>query len=355
MVNTRHSHAAMNGQKRRMGVPFTSGNGYELRYPGDHNAPAEETVQCVCVKTTRILPPGQVAVNSGTPPPPAAPTTAPVAAPKPPPPPPSTESLLTGGTVSARAPLGGGVNDTEILTLEMRGTQAQAVWKPVDGEMTIPGSPVKRGTYYRREAASSAVADQLGVGDMVPRTVVRVIDAQRGSLQSFVADASKNPGAVFDEDGVQRMRVFDFVTGNSDRHRGNVLWRTTDAGASRPVLIDNGLAFPPRAPDLILTPEYYGRRMPLGPLSDEIVETIAKIDERKLAKKLRAAKIEDAAIKETLYRVRVLKRDPQLLELRQDDEEYEDDNRWQRAMRGARAAMSAQDRAEIDAILRDLR
>lgn len=63
MVRTRHSHASMHRQKRRLGVPFRSGNGSQLRYPCDANAPASETVQCQCAVTTRILPEGRVAVN----------------------------------------------------------------------------------------------------------------------------------------------------------------------------------------------------------------------------------------------------------------------------------------------------
>ena len=62
MVRTRHSHATMNGQRRAFGEAFTSGAGYQLKYPGDPDAPASETAQCVCLKRTRILPEGQVYV-----------------------------------------------------------------------------------------------------------------------------------------------------------------------------------------------------------------------------------------------------------------------------------------------------
>lgn len=51
---TRDSHGSMSGQKRPLGVPFTSGNGYSLQYPGDPGAPASETIHCRCVVTTRI-------------------------------------------------------------------------------------------------------------------------------------------------------------------------------------------------------------------------------------------------------------------------------------------------------------
>lgn len=48
------AHTSMNGQTRPMGQPFESGAGNLLRYPGDPEAPASETVQCRCVVATRI-------------------------------------------------------------------------------------------------------------------------------------------------------------------------------------------------------------------------------------------------------------------------------------------------------------
>lgn len=50
----RPSHSAMNGQVREFGVPFRSGNGNMLRYPGDPNAPGSDTIQCRCAVSTRI-------------------------------------------------------------------------------------------------------------------------------------------------------------------------------------------------------------------------------------------------------------------------------------------------------------
>lgn len=50
----RDSHVGMNGQRRGLNEAFVSGFGNELRYPGDRNAPAFETIQCRCVVSTRI-------------------------------------------------------------------------------------------------------------------------------------------------------------------------------------------------------------------------------------------------------------------------------------------------------------
>ncbi len=52
--NIRPSHRAMNGQKRRLGVPFDSGAGNKLRFPGDPQTPAEDRVNCKCVVARQL-------------------------------------------------------------------------------------------------------------------------------------------------------------------------------------------------------------------------------------------------------------------------------------------------------------
>jgi hypothetical protein len=53
---TRDSHRAMDGQTRTQGQPFTTGNGYQMRHPGDASlgAPASEIVNCRCFLRTRV-------------------------------------------------------------------------------------------------------------------------------------------------------------------------------------------------------------------------------------------------------------------------------------------------------------
>jgi hypothetical protein len=48
------SHRSMHNQEQALGVPFESGAGNLLRYPGDPDAPAYETIQCRCVVATRV-------------------------------------------------------------------------------------------------------------------------------------------------------------------------------------------------------------------------------------------------------------------------------------------------------------
>lgn len=51
----RSFHVSMHGQKRGYGEPFVSGLGAELRFPGDPEASAEETANCACALSTRLL------------------------------------------------------------------------------------------------------------------------------------------------------------------------------------------------------------------------------------------------------------------------------------------------------------
>lgn len=50
----RGTHKPMHKQKRKMGEYFITGAGVLMKYPGDPNAPANETVRCRCMKTTRF-------------------------------------------------------------------------------------------------------------------------------------------------------------------------------------------------------------------------------------------------------------------------------------------------------------
>ena len=56
-INTRDSHAFMDGQTRPLGEAFQSGAGVFLRWPGDSSAPAREVASCHCVVLRRFVAP----------------------------------------------------------------------------------------------------------------------------------------------------------------------------------------------------------------------------------------------------------------------------------------------------------
>lgn len=144
--------------------------------------------------------------------------------------------------------LNGGVNESVVVTLE---DGSKGVYKNEKGETPFLRKYVN-GQYYAREAAASDVADIIGLGDLVPPTVIREHEGGKGSLQKFVsgAETALDKDSDIDDDGNSpkfdgekdraRAAAFDYLIGNTDRHHGNWLVK----GNGNLVLIDHGLAFP---------------------------------------------------------------------------------------------------------------
>lgn len=133
-----------------------------------------------------------------------------------------------------------GQNKSSLLTTS---SGHAGVFKPKNGEKWLRGS-IRPGTYYRRESAASAVADLMGLHDLVPATTIREHNGEIGSIQEYKNGRAANKvsdSLAFDgpEDRA-RAALFDYVIGNTDRHQGN--WLVSPEG--KLVLIDNGLAFP---------------------------------------------------------------------------------------------------------------
>lgn len=211
-----------------------------------------------------------------------------------------------------------------------------ALFKPSDGERSGLRTNIRGGTYYQREAAASNVADILGVRDMVPRVAVHEESVKQrprspgdgwgdlpdegpathsrvGALQEWregkpLAGMPKH--VTYERDHAERMRVFDYVTGNSDRHSGNVLVDDR-SGKTLPVAIDHGLAFPSGKPDRFIQP------MDAIPhvrgLLPSTHEQIKNIDVKKLATMMRASSIDREAAHHAVARALKLKANPEIL------------------------------------------
>ena len=63
MVNTRETHAALNGQRVMQGEKFHLSDGDELQYPGDPNGRACNVINCYCVMIPHVLLPGERLVD----------------------------------------------------------------------------------------------------------------------------------------------------------------------------------------------------------------------------------------------------------------------------------------------------
>jgi hypothetical protein len=182
-------------------------------------------------------------------------------------------SNLASSPVKSSKPLSGhrNLNETHIVALK---NGDKGVWKPASGETSFDhnGEPIRpnipAGTQHKREAAASAVADAIGLHDLVPATTLRTMEKgekkEIGSLQHFSehgipAHATARDAKYDGDRDLARAAAFDILTSNTDRHLGN--WMVTH-GLSAPndlssenkkynidkehklVLIDHGLAFP---------------------------------------------------------------------------------------------------------------
>ncbi len=437
--DARPGHQALNEVTAPMGGVFTNPiTGAKLRFPGDPEAPIDETANCRCGRTVRYIPstgeasarpevvphvqeePVRVAPRAATPEP--APAPEPIA-PAPAPEPAISErtraaAALTTDRATALKPVGDGVkgvNSSYWMELDgsVSGLPRTAVWKPQSGEAAeMRPHTITDGTSYLREAAAYNVAETLGVADMVPATVVRTfettgfrevaltaeeqaaqlaaadpgwgdaaaVDFRRelipdgpntlpklagfdshqgltgvGSLQEKIEGKGVYPNLEFSQDGAERMRVFDFVTGNSDRHDKNVLVRNVD-GKQMPVLIDNGLSFPNGPPERFIQPseftEQYHR-----PMLDTTLKQIADVDLDKLATQLKDSGIERSAVEGALQRAQALKNQPRMLEVTADTKRDKDlvvaEDAWE-AMTGDQAVvrlLTLDQRRQISVIL----
>lgn len=150
------------------------------------------------------------------------------------------EKILTNNERKSSKELGGGCSKVFLVSLENDGS---AIFKPEEGAYTVRG---KNGTGFKRERAAYLVDRFFGI-NLVPPTVVREIDGNIGSVQRFIADArtgyqisynEKRTHSAFRVEEIIRMRVFDYIISNSDRHDGNYLVKDGKLYA-----IDHGLSF----------------------------------------------------------------------------------------------------------------
>lgn len=150
------------------------------------------------------------------------------------------EAFLENAEVVSIEELGTGANKPKRLTLRMGDRTLRGLWKP------IQRGPKEWGwESYETEVAAYQVDRMLGL-DMVPPTVVKEIDSQKGSLQLWVdgcrlyedVDGSSHETVSW-EAQMSRMRVFDILIGNWDRSPRNFMvddeWNV--------VLIDHSQAF----------------------------------------------------------------------------------------------------------------
>lgn len=154
------------------------------------------------------------------------------------------EVFLARAEVTDWRYLGRGTTRPRLLELQVDGESQRGIFKTV-GETSSDGL-VDR---YEHELAAYRLDRKLNL-DLVPVTVLRELDGQRGSLQSWVEGAVDQEAAsayeleLFGSNETSRQlargKVFDALIGNPDRKPDDIL-RLVDR--ERVFLIDHSKAF----------------------------------------------------------------------------------------------------------------
>jgi hypothetical protein len=168
--------------------------------------------------------------------------------------------FLRTATIVSSASLSTGVTKPRKLTLSAGGLTHDAVFQAIDDRAPI--QRMKNGRMelnfrdsYHFNIAAYALAELLGLGDMVPVTVERTWDGRPGSLSWWIdwkwdetARARENlrpPDGVDWAKQQSRMRVFSELVYDTDRNTGNQLitedWRLWMVDFTRAFRLSNSL------------------------------------------------------------------------------------------------------------------
>lgn len=200
----------------------------------------------------------------------------------------AAEQYLTRARVREMRDIGVGVTLPQRATLELDGVQRRAIFKTID--VTKPGiTQLSGGTSemnfqdsWQCEIPAYLIDRIIGL-QMVPATIERSINGQRGSLQwwvqSMMAEADRQKKGIEAPDTEEfnrrlyKMHLFDQLIANVDRHMNNILI-TKDFDLR---LIDHSRAFR-RASELKDTSK-------LTRFSQSLLDGIAKLEYQDLRKR----------------------------------------------------------------------
>lgn len=198
------------------------------------------------------------------------------------------EQFLTRAKITKTKDLPEGVTLPKKATMELNGTTHFGVFKSID-EGPVSRKELENGVElqfqdsWRTEVAAYELDKLIGLG-MVPATVERSFDGKKGSMQYWVDSAMTEqtrlekkltpPNRTEWENQVAKIRLFDNLIYNTDRHLDNLL--ITDDWTIR--LIDHSRTFRPF--EQLKSPEK------LTTFSRSLLASLAKLDEPTLKQHL---------------------------------------------------------------------
>ncbi len=138
------------------------------------------------------------------------------------------ENIMKRVEIKSMEELEEGANEVFLVTLE---NGIQAIWKPHQ-EVWFSN--------YRAEILAYEL-DQLFGFNLVPPTIERTINGQKGSLQLFIKSGDNNTRTTALKSEFDKQELLDFIMDNRDRHSGNGNYFISEN--NHLVSIDNGLSF----------------------------------------------------------------------------------------------------------------
>ena len=223
----------------------------------------------------------------------------------------SETPLKTGDIVGGKS-LGGGVNETYRVQIK-NGEYVEAVFKPSAGETTHDVHPeVPMGEQYIREIASYEM-DKLFDIQLVPPTILKSIEGQTGSVQTFVQDG--DIAKFVDWEGnlsqtdMAAAALFDYLAESMDRHNSNFM-----VGSDFSLhLIDNGYSFGTEKPNIWNKSPFlhnkYGHNMVdiLSDLPTRITDKLASVSLEDYQSMLESTTMDHDAIDRAIERLEKVK------------------------------------------------
>lgn len=175
-------------------------------------------------------------------------------------------------------------------------------FKPMAGEDAIDGwrQGIPDESGWKREVAAFQLDDALGLG-VVPETTGGTYDGLGvGSIQRDVPRRSMGWHEYSDAD-IDRMAIFDYISGNSDRHSDN--YRTDVDGG--PKATDNGFCFPESSIDGIKSDFVVARLN--QPLDDALLTQLRATDDFHVSQILETSGVGKLAAEGVLERLREIR------------------------------------------------
>jgi len=146
------------------------------------------------------------------------------------------EQFLTRAKITGLKDIGDGVTLPKKASLELDGTKESGVFKSIDDyaktKQLDRGIELEFQDSWKTEVAAYELDKLLGLG-MVPATVERTYNGQKGSLQFWMTSTMSEaqrvqkklqpPNKYAWEQQIAKVRMFDNLIYNTDRHLNNLL------------------------------------------------------------------------------------------------------------------------------------